>query len=99
VLLNELMQGAGNFAGVGCAPGNDALEFDEIVGNGADFRQLGFDYLRIAHSPSAARRFAGVGPARQVNQFLLSASKLRVATARFGDFSAIENNAGVSPIC
>src|ERR1022692_2881561 len=43
---DELMQGEGDFVGMRCAPGNDALELEGIVGDGSDFHQLGFDDLR-----------------------------------------------------
>jgi len=50
---HELMQDEGDFVGMGCAPGNDALELEGIVGDGADFHQLGFDDLRVSHSNSS----------------------------------------------
>ena len=40
---HELMQGEGDFVGMRCAPNNDALQLEGIVGDGADFHQLGFD--------------------------------------------------------
>jgi len=46
---HEVMQGERNFVGMGRAPGNNALEFDGIVGDGADFHQLVFDDLRVSH--------------------------------------------------
>ena len=49
VPAQELMQGEGDFVGMRCAPGNNALELDGIVGDGADFHQLGFDDLRVSH--------------------------------------------------
>jgi hypothetical protein len=39
----KLMQGEGNFVGMRCAPGNNALELYGIVGDGADFHRLGFN--------------------------------------------------------
>jgi hypothetical protein len=48
--LHQLMQGEGHFVWMRCAPRDDPLQLDEIVGNGADFHQFGFDCLRIAHS-------------------------------------------------
>jgi hypothetical protein len=45
----ELMQGEGNFVGMRCAPGNNALELHGIVSDGADFHQLGFNDLRVPH--------------------------------------------------
>jgi hypothetical protein len=45
----ELMQGEGNFVGMCCAPGNNALELECVVGDGADFHQLGFNDLRVSH--------------------------------------------------
>jgi len=49
----ELMQGKGNFVGVRCAPGHDALELDGILSDSADFHQLGFDDLRVSHRTSS----------------------------------------------
>ena len=49
----ELMQGKGNFVGVRCAPGHDALELVGILSDGADFHQLGFDDLRVSHRTSS----------------------------------------------
>jgi hypothetical protein len=46
---HELMQSEGDFVGMRCAPGNNALELDGIVSDGADFHQLGFDDLRVSH--------------------------------------------------
>ena len=51
---HELMQGEGDFVGMRCAPGNNALELDGIVRNGADFHQLGFDDLRVSHTRTVA---------------------------------------------
>ena len=52
---HEVMQGERNFVGMGRAPGNNALEFDGIVCDGADFHQLGFNDLRVSHrNPSMA---------------------------------------------
>ena len=45
----ELMQCDGDFVGMRCAPGNNAFELDGIVGDGADFHQLGFDGFRVSH--------------------------------------------------
>src|SRR3989442_6831502 len=50
---HELMQGERDFVGMRCAPGNNALELDGIVRNGADFHQLGFDDLRVSHRNSS----------------------------------------------
>ena len=50
---HELMQGEGDFVGMARAPGNDALELDGIVGDGADFHQLGFDDLGVSHRNSS----------------------------------------------
>ena len=61
---HELMQGEGDFVGMACAPGNDALELDGIVGDGADFHQLGFDDLRVSHRNSSMA--LGVEPCRTV---------------------------------
>src|SRR5580700_862891 len=62
---HELMQGEGDFVGMRCAPNNDALEFESIVGNGADFYQLGFDDLWVSHSTSSmAHRGTAGGASR-----------------------------------
>lgn len=42
---HKLMQGEGDFVGMRCAPGNNALQLNGIVCDGADFDQLGFDHL------------------------------------------------------
>ena len=59
---HELMQGERDFVRMRCTPNNDAIKLECIVGNGADFHQLGFDDLRVSHSnfsiaqiPRAAR--------------------------------------------
>jgi hypothetical protein len=44
-----LMQGERDFVGVRRAPGENTLELNRIVGDGADFHQLGFDDLRVSH--------------------------------------------------
>ena len=49
----ELMQGKGNLVGVRCAPGNDALELDGVLSDGADFHQLSFDDVRVSHRTSS----------------------------------------------
>src|ERR1035438_7006270 len=49
----ELVQGEGDFVGMRRAPGNNALELDGIVSDGADFHQLGFDGLRVSHRISS----------------------------------------------
>src|ERR1035437_6396241 len=46
---HKLMQGEGDFVGMQRAPDDDALELDGIVGDAADFHQLGFDDLRVSH--------------------------------------------------
>src|SRR5882724_8619245 len=50
---HKLMQGGGNLVGIRCAPGNNALELDGIVCDGADFHQLGFNDLRVSHRNSS----------------------------------------------
>lgn len=47
--LHQLVHGEGDFIRMGCAPGDDSLEFDEVVCDGANFHQFGFDDFRIAH--------------------------------------------------
>jgi hypothetical protein len=47
---HELVQGEGDFVGMQRAPDDDALELDGIVGDAADFHQLGFDDLRVSHA-------------------------------------------------
>jgi hypothetical protein len=46
------MQREGDLVGMRCAPGNNALELEGVVGDGADFHQLGFDDLRVSHRNS-----------------------------------------------
>jgi hypothetical protein len=46
---HEVMQGEGNFVGMRRAPCDDALEFERIIGDGADFDQLVFNGLRVSH--------------------------------------------------
>ena len=48
--IHQLVQREGHFVRMRCTPGNNPLEFNEIVGNGADLHQLGFDCFRITHS-------------------------------------------------
>src|ERR1022692_4114649 len=50
---HELMQGEGDLVGMRCAPGNNALELDGIVEDGADFHQFGFDDLWVSHRNSS----------------------------------------------
>src|ERR1022692_2519994 len=50
---HELMQGEGDLVGMRCAPGNNALELDGIVEDGADFHQFGFDDLWVSHRDSS----------------------------------------------
>jgi hypothetical protein len=47
------MQGEGDLIRVRCAPGNNALEPDGVVRGEAEFHQLGFDDLRVAHETSS----------------------------------------------
>ena len=49
----ELMQGEGDFVGMRRTPRNNALELDEVVSDGADFYQLGFDALQVSHRNSS----------------------------------------------
>jgi hypothetical protein len=53
----ELMEGEGDFVGMRCAPGNNALELYGIVGDGAHFHQLGFDDLGVSHRSSSMAHF------------------------------------------
>ncbi|MFY9727684.1 MAG: hypothetical protein WB579_06515 [Bryobacteraceae bacterium] len=57
----ELMHGEGDFVGVRCAPGNDALELDGILSDGADFHQLSFDDLRVSHRTSSMAHGGTIG--------------------------------------
>ena len=43
------MQGEADFVRVGCTPGENALELNGIVADGANFQQLGLDGLRVSH--------------------------------------------------
>ena len=45
----ELMQGERDFVRMRCAPGDDAFELEQIVGDGADLHQLGFDDVNFSH--------------------------------------------------
>jgi hypothetical protein len=56
---DELMQGEGDVVWIRCAPGNDALEPEGIVGDSADFHQLGFDDVRISHNNSSMAHVGG----------------------------------------
>lgn len=47
--VQELMEDEGDLVRMGCAPGNNALEFDGVIGDGADLNQIGFDSLWITH--------------------------------------------------
>jgi len=49
----ELMQDEGDFVGMRCAPGNNALELKRVVSDGTDFQQFGFDDLRVSHTNSS----------------------------------------------
>ncbi len=49
-LLHKLMQDERYLVWMQCAPGNEAFKLNGIVCYGADFHQLGFDYLRVSHS-------------------------------------------------
>jgi len=61
-LLQQLVQGERDLVRMGCTPGDDPLELDQIVGDGTDLHQVGFDCLRIAHSSfSIAHPGAGIG--------------------------------------
>jgi hypothetical protein len=50
---HELMQGEGDFVGMRCAPRNNALELEGIIGDGADFDEFGFNDLRVSHRNSS----------------------------------------------
>jgi hypothetical protein len=56
------MQGEGDFVGMRRAPRHDAFELHGIVGNAADFHQLGFDGLWISHRISSMAH-VGIGTA------------------------------------
>ena len=58
----ELMQYQGNFVGMRCAPGDNAFELDGIVGDGADFHQLGFDDLEVSHGNSSMAHVGALKP-------------------------------------
>ena len=93
----ELMQDERDFVRMRCAPSDDALELGGILGDGADFHQLGFDDLRVSHSNSsiahpgpATYRVAGAAcPLRQVSTFIPRLWAIRfcagcgIDTARF----------------
>ena len=50
--VDQLMQSERDLVRMRCAPGNNALEFDCIVGDGANFHELGFDDFRGSHTNS-----------------------------------------------
>ena len=82
----ELMQGKGDFIGVRGAPGNDALELDGVLSDGADFHQLSFDDLRVSHRTSSMAHGGIVGTL--VGALIIHCRKL---------FSALHGSA--SPLC
>jgi hypothetical protein len=43
------MQSERDLVGMRYTPGDNALEFNGVVGDGADFHQLGFDDFRVSH--------------------------------------------------
>src|ERR1035441_7748456 len=55
------MQSEGDLVGMRCAPGNDTLQLHSIVGDGADFHQVGFDVLRGSHRIYHATRWHAMG--------------------------------------
>ncbi len=62
---HKLMQRKRHFVRVRCAPNHNALQFQRIVGNGANFNQFRFDDLGISHSPfrmAHPRRSRCLGP-------------------------------------
>src|SRR3981081_3148737 len=56
---HELMQGEGDFVGMRCAPCNDSLQLNGIVGDSADFHEVGFDDLRVSHRNSSMAHAKG----------------------------------------
>jgi hypothetical protein len=64
----ELMQGKRDFVGMRCAPCNNALELQGIVGDGADFHQFGFDDLRVSHSDSSMAHAGTRKPVRETSR-------------------------------
>ena len=50
---HELMEHEGNLVRMGCAPRNNALELEGVVGERADLNQLCFDYFGVSHTNSS----------------------------------------------
>jgi hypothetical protein len=67
----ELMQYQGDFVGMRCAPGNNPFELDGIVGDGADFHQLGFDDLQVSHGNSSMAHVGAWKPVRWAGSWML----------------------------
>src|ERR1700690_1777631 len=63
-----MMQGEGNFVRMRGAPGNDALELDGILGDSADFHQLGFDNLRVSHRNSSMAHVENAVPSDSASE-------------------------------
>lgn len=57
----ELMQGERDFVRMRCAPGDDAFELEQIVGDGADLHQVGFDGLNVSHIETPAWHMSAPG--------------------------------------
>lgn len=54
---HELMKSKGHFIGMGRTPGDDAFQFQGVVGEGADFHELVFDRYGVAHIDSRMTHF------------------------------------------
>jgi len=65
---HKLMQGEGDFVRIRRAPDNNALQLDGIVGDTANFHQLGFDDLRVSHCNSSMAHVDSRKPVRRANQ-------------------------------
>jgi len=70
---HQLMQGEGDFVGIRRAPSNNALQLDGIVGDAADFHQLGFDDLRVSHCHSSMAHVDVRNPEGRPNRTLVTA--------------------------
>ena len=48
--VHELVQSEGDFVGMGSAPGNQALQLDGVICDGADFDQFRINDFGVPHS-------------------------------------------------
>jgi len=77
---HELMQGERDFVRMRCAPRNNALQLERIVGDAADFHQLGFDDLRVSHRNFRMAHFGARIPVRWAADDEAGAAAMETAT-------------------